>query len=102
MKESGLVRTVSELLRGNGWWVYKIHGNSWSRVGVPDLILLKDGVTIWTELKLPGEKPTKVQEVTMEEIRRFGGNANWSDSAIDVLVKATNIHDEELTWRMKV
>lgn len=41
--------------------------------GIPDrLILLPDGKSAFVELKAPGEKPRKLQEMRMKQLRKMG------------------------------
>jgi Holliday junction resolvase - archaeal type len=83
--ESQLVRWTTDLLQKNHWWVYKIHGNQWSRNGIPDLVVIKGGVHVWIELKMPGNKPTKIQEYEMSQMREHGAKVIVAYSAMEAL-----------------
>jgi len=56
--------------------------------GVPDRILIGNGHTVFIELKRPGEKPRKLQEFRIKQIRKAGGHARVIDSytGIDALL----------------
>ena len=40
--------------------------------GFPDLMLLKDGVASFVEVKRPNEKPRPLQEYRIKELERYG------------------------------
>lgn len=43
-----------------------------NKVGIPDLLLLKDGKASFVEVKRKGQKPRPLQEYRMNELRSFG------------------------------
>ena len=43
--------------------------------GVQDIFCLREGVHIFIECKLPGKKPTPIQELKRSQIISHGGNA---------------------------
>lgn len=94
-KESGLVRQTRELMEKNGWWVYKVHGNTWSRNGIPDLVCIKEGTTVWIELKMPGKKPSKIQEVEMQNMKFHGANVFVCDNAMNALDDSERMLQDE-------
>lgn len=51
----------------------KIHGGPYQISGVPDLLCIKDGKTVFLEVKQPGKSATKIQTARMNEITRVGG-----------------------------
>jgi hypothetical protein len=53
------------------WWC-KIHGGPMQQAGVPDLVVIANGVTLWIELKQPGKKLSKLQEVTHKNMADAG------------------------------
>lgn len=72
-----LERTITDgilrLAKNRGHWCLKIHGGPFQKSGIPDCMFVKNGRVVFLEVKRPGEKPTKLQEVRMDEIRRIGG-----------------------------
>ena len=56
---------------------------------VPDRLLLHNGEWWAIELKAPGRKPTKLQQVVMNEITRHGGRVMVLDSKekVDELIQ---------------
>lgn len=63
--EKKLVKVVEQV----GGMCIKIH-NPYYR-GLPDrLVILPDGGIVWVELKTLGKKPTKLQQLAHEELRK--------------------------------
>jgi hypothetical protein len=58
--------------RSLGWWATKMHGSQYMVSGLPDVLCIKDGAAAWLEVKRPGGKVSKVQEVRIEELRSCG------------------------------
>lgn len=84
--------------------VWKIHGDPYQPVGIPDLIICLDGRFIGIEVKhqKPGEsrqhalgRVTEVQHRQLERIRTAGGTAGAATSAqeaLAVIEEAVNGH----------
>lgn len=51
------------------------HGSAYSSRGVPDILMCVRGIFIAVELKIEPNKPTKLQEHTIERIRNAKGLA---------------------------
>lgn len=67
--EKYLERKLVEIVKAIGGMCVKIH-NPYYR-GLPDrLIILPDGGIVWVELKTLGKKPTKLQQLAHEELRK--------------------------------
>lgn len=52
---------------------WKEHGGPYGTPGIPDIIVCHHGAFVALEVKRPGGKPTKLQEATIQAIRRSGG-----------------------------
>jgi len=73
VKESAIQSKILKALREHGGWWVKYHpGPRYGQPGVPDIIGCYYGRFVGLEVKRPGQKPTKLQEVTHEEIRKQG------------------------------
>lgn len=48
--------------------------------GVPDRIIIGNSRTVFLELKAPGKKPRRSQEVVINDILNHGGTACYTDS----------------------
>lgn len=67
--EKYLERKLVKAVESVGGMCIKIH-NPYYR-GLPDrLVIMPDGDTVWVELKTKGKKPTKLQELAHEELRK--------------------------------
>ena len=60
MLESKIQSQITNKAKANGWMVVKLIQTPVT--GVPDLMLLKDGITRFIEVKRPGNKPTELQK----------------------------------------
>ncbi len=81
MSETDLTKRILKWLRGNGFWAVKRHAGKFAtRVGLPDIDALKDGQSFDFEVKVPGNKPTKIQQHEIFKLRKFGSIAGvvWS------------------------
>jgi Holliday junction resolvase len=61
---------VIKALEDRGWYVVKLIQTN--RNGIPDLLMHRDGVTRYVEVKRPGEKPRPLQEFRHKELRKAG------------------------------
>lgn len=67
--EKYLEKKLVERVEAVGGMCIKIH-NPYYR-GLPDrLVIIPDGGTVWVELKTKGKKPTKLQQLAHEELRK--------------------------------
>jgi len=72
MLEKTVVAKVMATARSMGWWVCKLHGNAYSLQGLPDILAVKEGRAVWMECKVPGNRPTRIQEHRMRELVAAG------------------------------
>lgn len=79
--ESTIQGSIKRTLEIYGWFVSKLIQTSTN--GIPDLMALKNGKTVFIEVKRPGNKPTPLQQFRHEQLRKKG---------FDVIV-ATKISD---------
>lgn len=84
MKEATIVRQIMDYLKRSEFWVMKVHGSNYQRAGVPDLLAIKNGQAYWFEVKTPDGKVSRLQEITIEDLRRFGSVADVVRSVEDV------------------
>ena len=77
--EKVLERKLVDKIKKLGGHAYKFV--SPNQRGVPDrLCILPHGVTVFVELKTTGKKPTKLQELCMNELRELGQQCVVIDS----------------------
>ena len=74
MLENTLQRKIQKYLKDNlpKAVVWKNHGNQYSVIGLPDLMCVYKGRIICIEVKIPGNVPTKLQEVTLGKLTDAG------------------------------
>ena len=80
MKESTLQRNAIKYLRDHGAYVFNVVGGASQQRGTADLLICYRGLFIATELKVPGKKPSKIQEYELEKVRKAGGKAGAVES----------------------
>ena len=64
---------VKLYLKQKGAYFIKTHGDRFSKIGVPDLIVCYKGLFIGIELKAPNGKPSELQLYNLREIEKSGG-----------------------------
>jgi len=67
MLESAIESAVCKYAKSKGWLVYKFV--SPNNRGVPDRIMLRNGVIIFVEFKATGKQPTTLQQYIIKRIR---------------------------------
>lgn len=73
MRESALTKKVLEYLNSvPGCKAIKIHGNAYVETGTPDIAGCIRGRAFFLELKVPGKKPTAIQERRLREWKEAG------------------------------
>lgn len=70
VRESKVEADIRDYAEATGWWVVKIEKTS--KRGVMDRVLIKDGVTLWAEIKRPGEPPREQQVKRAKDMREHG------------------------------
>jgi hypothetical protein len=82
--EANLVAAIRRYLAANGIRTFKIHGGPYQQAGLPDLLCTIKGRTVWIEVKLPGQAPTKIQAATMAALEADGALCFVARSVEDV------------------
>ena len=86
MLESVLQRKIQKYLKDNlpNAVVWKNHGNQYSVIGLPDIMCVYEEKIICIEVKMPGNTPTKLQEVTLKKLKEAGAITGIAYSIEDV------------------
>ena len=71
MLEKEIEKKVCDYAKREGWLVYKF--SSPGQKGVPDRMFMKAGKIFFIEFKAPGKRPTMLQQVAFDKIRKIGG-----------------------------
>jgi hypothetical protein len=58
-----------------GCFAYKTHGGMYGTAGLPDVVCCLNGRFVAFEIKQPGGRLTKLQEITIAKIKAAGGEA---------------------------
>lgn len=85
MKESEIQAAIREFLRWRGWFVIKIHQSLGSYRGIADLYALKDGRSLWIEVKTAKGQQTEYQRQFEADIKAHGGEYLVARSVEDVV-----------------
>lgn len=76
MKEQEIVDSIKKYLQSiPNLFYWKEHGGQFGTAGIPDIIVCYKGKFIAFECKRPGGKPTLLQTITMNKIRKAKGIA---------------------------
>ena len=78
-------QVLSRLRAEGGWWV-KIHGGPFQAAGIPDIIGCWQGRFIGIELKIPGEKPTGLQEKVLNALYSSGARVGIAYTVKEALL----------------
>ena len=97
VKEADLITTIKKYLATlPETFAWKEHGGQYGTAGIPDIIVCHRGRFIALEAKVGKNQPTKLQAVTIEQIRKAGGTAAVVRSVEDV--KAA-LAETEAAWK---
>ena len=74
-REKTIENRIKNYLKKNNIYYFKVHGNGFQRVGIPDIVACINGKFTGIEVKRPGGKPSSLQIANIEHIRNNGGSA---------------------------
>ena len=95
MIEKQLIQNIKKYLQTlPECFFWKEHGGQYGTAGIPDIIVCYKGRFYGLEAKVGNNKPTRLQEVTIEQIKKAGGVACVVRSVDDVKVL---LHGKEET-----
>ena len=78
MREKVIEEYLRKKCKENGFLCYKF--TSPSTDGVPDRIVIGHGLTLFVELKAPGEVPRKLQVFVFDEMEKHGAEIHVVDT----------------------
>jgi Holliday junction resolvase len=86
MLEQKLQTKIKKKLEEKGFLVIKLIKTSCN--GIPDLIALKDGKTIFIEVKQPNGVLSELQKLRIKQLRDLGFECKvWTDYECDFMLK---------------
>ena len=95
MLEKDITTAILRYLRGlPECFCWKEHGGQYGTAGIPDIICCYRGHFLGLEVKQPGNKLTRLQEITLERIRAALGEAHMVTSVADVRDIIQRLEDE--------
>lgn len=66
---------IKKFLEDRGHWCVKFFANSYTRVGVPDILACVNGHFVGIEVKAQNGTPSQLQLLNVQKIRESGGYA---------------------------
>ena len=78
MRESLIEKKADQIAKQNGWYAIKM--KSVNNNGLPDKLYIRNGVFLFVEYKAPNEKPRKLQQFVIEQLRDHGATVVVIDS----------------------
>lgn len=75
MKEANIVAAIQQHFSRNGEFIFKTHGDLYSKAGMPDLVGTYQGRFVGIEVKKPGEHLRPLQRVMLRRISAAKGGA---------------------------
>lgn len=70
--EKTITKKIMKALTERGYFCIKIHGGPFQVAGLPDILVIKDGLAVWLEVKQPGKHATKLQQAMITKLIRCG------------------------------
>lgn len=91
MREKNIENKIKAYLKSIGAYYVKYFGNSYSQVGVPDLLVCYKGHFIGIEVKNETGKTSPLQDINIKRINEAGGISFVARSVEDVKVVLDNV-----------
>jgi Holliday junction resolvase len=82
--ESKIQAKIKARFEQAGWIVVKLIQTNCN--GIPDLMCLKGGKTVFVEVKQPGKKPTKLQQFRHDQLTQNGFQVFNLSSEKDIII----------------
>lgn len=82
--EKSITNAIIKELKAREFWTFKVHGSSFQRPGIPDILACKDGRLYAFEVKTARGRVSKLQEHEMEKMRSVGATVGVVRSVEDV------------------
>ncbi|MBP5426695.1 MAG: VRR-NUC domain-containing protein [Clostridiales bacterium] len=91
MREKNIENKIKAYLKSKGAYYVKYFGNSYSQVGVPDILACYKGRFIGIEVKNEKGKTSPLQDINLQQIKDAGGISLVARSVEDVKKELDNI-----------
>ena len=83
--ESTIQTKIIKWLKSEGYFVTKLMGTSTN--GIPDVLAIKDGRTLFVEVKRPGREADPIQAYRIKELNDYGVLAFVAHSVEEVKIR---------------
>ena len=100
-KEHEIQTEIMNYLRAKNWMVFRMNSGAirtergglvrMNPAGTSDVLAIKNGKCTFIEVKRPGNKITRLQEMKMEELSSFGANCFVATSVESVIARLEKI-----------
>lgn len=98
--EGKLSTKIMKAWKREGVWNFKVHGSEFQPAGTPDICGVADGLSVWCETKMPGNKPSPIQKYRINKIRSSGGHVVVGYSVQEALEMIRHVRTGECTFRV--
>lgn len=71
--ETAIRRAITDFLRLHGWKVARIVQSALSERGIPDLVAIRGGKTVWIEVKTARGRLSTYQQTWLQDLEEHGG-----------------------------
>lgn len=72
-QEKNFENRLKKFLEDEGCWFVKFFANSFTKSGIPDILVCCNGYFVAVEVKAPNGKPSELQKWNIEKIYESGG-----------------------------
>ena len=94
VKEADLITTIKKYLATlPETFAWKEHGGQYGTAGIPDIIVCHRGRFIALEAKVGKNTPTKLQTMTIEQIRKTGNTTTIVRNIADIKTIISELED---------
>ena len=90
MKEADIKKLITDYLQYTGWLVIRMPPSIYSSKGIPDLCTMKNGRTIWLEIKSARGRLTPEQNTLGKLIRDKGGEEWYIVMSLEDVINVIN------------
>lgn len=95
--EAKVSTQIMKAWRKMGAWCFKVHGSEFQPAGIPDICGVYNGISVWCETKMPGNKTSQIQNYRINHIRAAGAFVVIAYSVSDAVQMLEHIETSECT-----
>lgn len=95
--EARISQRILKLLRAQGFFAYKVHGDEYTMSGLPDIIVCARGRFVGLETKTPDKRAnvSAIQRLRHDQVREAGGAVFVVCSAQEALRRVLEVLEGE-------